>query len=135
LLDCFELRHFHLGSQISAIRSFKSALREADASTSSSPRPERRCLPRRRRRLGVDYDGSQTNFASSMNYTMQEYANDIVFRLKEMCDAAGVATPPLCRIGRAIVAHHAVLVVDVLGTLEFETTAVPEQLPPTPPPW
>jgi len=133
LLDCFELLHFHLGSQISAIRSFKNALREAgrfyiELSKAGAPL---RYLDVGGG-LGVDYDGSQTNFASSMNYTMQEYANDIIFALKEMCDAAGVAHPTVVsESGRAIVAHHAVLVVDVLGTLEFETRSVPEQLPDT----
>ncbi|MBV8879849.1 MAG: biosynthetic arginine decarboxylase, partial [Planctomycetaceae bacterium] len=131
LLDCFELLHFHLGSQISAIRSFKNALREAgrfyiELSKAGAPL---RYLDVGGG-LGVDYDGSQTNFASSMNYTMQEYANDIIFALKEMCDNAGVKHPTVVsESGRAIVAHHAVLVVDVLGTLEFETRAVPEQLP------
>jgi arginine decarboxylase len=130
-LDCFELLHFHLGSQISAIRSFKNALREAGrfyVELSKAGAPLRYLDVGGG--LGVDYDGSRTNFASSMNYTMQEYANDIVFALQEMCDAAGVAHPTIVsESGRAIVAHHAVLVVDVLGTLEFETGGVPEQLP------
>jgi arginine decarboxylase len=131
LLECFELLHFHLGSQISAIRSFKNALREAGrfyVELSKAGAPLRYLDVGGG--LGVDYDGSRTNFASSMNYTMQEYANDIVYALREMCDAAGVAHPTVVsESGRAIVAHHAVLVVDVLGTLEFETGGVPEQLP------
>jgi arginine decarboxylase len=130
LLDCFELLHFHLGSQISAIRSFKNALREAGRfyiELSKAGAPLR--FIDVGGGLGVDYDGSQTNFASSMNYTMQEYANDIVYAMREMCDAAKVSHPTIVsESGRAIVAHHAVLVVDVLGTLEFETRAVPEQL-------
>ena len=66
--------------------------------------------------LGVDYDGSQTNFASSMNYTLQEYANDMVFGVMEVCDGAGVPHPILVsESGRAVVAHHSVLVIDVLG--------------------
>jgi len=131
LLDCFELLHFHLGSQISAIRSFKNALREAGRfyiELTKAGAPLRYIDVGGG--LGVDYDGSQSNFASSMNYTMQEYANDIVYSMREMCDAAGVAHPTLVsESGRAIVAHHAVLVVDVLGTLEFKTRAVPDQLP------
>ncbi len=78
--------------------------------------------------LGVDYDGSQTNFASSMNYTTEEYANDVVFSIMEACDAAGVPHPNLVsESGRAVVAHHAVLIVDVLGTSEFDPAHVPEK--------
>ena len=81
--------------------------------------------------LGVDYDGSQTNFASSMNYTMQEYANDIVFALQELCDADGVAAPDASctESGRAVVAHHAMLVVDILGVGEFDVGKAPDKLP------
>jgi len=131
LLDCFELLHFHLGSQISAIRSFKSALREAGrffVELAKAGAPLRYFDVGGG--LGVDYDGSQTNFASSMNYTMQEYANDIVYALKEICDGAGVPHPYIVsESGRAVVAHHAVLVVDILGTNEFENRPVPETIP------
>jgi arginine decarboxylase len=131
MLSCFELIHFHLGSQISAIRAIKNALREAgryfveivklgaplkyfDAGGG----------------LGVDYDGSQTNFTSSMNYTLQEYANDLVFSLQEICDAAGVAPPTIVtESGRAVVAHHSMLVVDALGVGEFDVGKAPEKLP------
>ncbi len=130
MLSCFELIHFHLGSQISAIRAVKNAMREAgryfveivklgaplkyfDAGGG----------------LGVDYDGSQTNFASSMNYTLQEYANDLVFSLQEMCDAAGVAPPTIVtESGRAVVAHHSMLVVNALGVGEFDMGKAPEKL-------
>lgn len=130
LLDCFELLHFHLGSQISAIRSFKNALREAgrfyvELVKAGAPLKYFDVGGG----LGVDYDGSQTNFSSSMNYTMQEYANDIVYSLKEVCEAEDVPQPHIVsESGRAVVAHHAVLVVDVLGTLEFETKQVPESI-------
>ncbi|AKU91414.1 biosynthetic arginine decarboxylase [Vulgatibacter incomptus] len=131
LLDCFKLLHFHLGSQISAIRSFKNALREAgrfyvELAKAGAPLEYFDVGGG----LGVDYDGSQTNFASSMNYTMQEYANDIVYGLKEICDTASVPHPYIVsESGRAVVAHHAVLVVDVLGTLEFENKPVPDSIP------
>lgn len=131
IMDCFELLHFHLGSQISAIRSFKNALREAgrfyvELSKAGAPLKYFDVGGG----LGVDYDGSQTNFSSSMNYTMQEYANDIVYALKEMCDAAEVPHPVIVsESGRAVVAHHAVLVMDVLGTNEFESRQVPDSIP------
>src|SRR5215470_1576225 len=129
LLTCFELLHFHLGSQISAIRAVKNALREAgrfyvELSKMGAPLRYFDCGG-----LGVDYDGSQTNFASSMNYTLQEYANDLVFSLQEICDAAGVGHPTIVtESGRAIVAHHSMLVIDILGVGEFDVGKAPEKL-------
>ncbi len=80
--------------------------------------------------LGVDYDGSQTNFVSSMNYSIQEYANDVVSGLMEVCDPAGVEHPTIVtESGRATVAHHAVLVMDVLGIGEFRVGELPKELP------
>jgi arginine decarboxylase len=79
--------------------------------------------------LAVDYDGSQSNFASSTNYTLQEYANDVVFAVYEQCEAEDVPHPTIItESGRAIVAHHAVLVVNALGASEFEVRKLPENL-------
>ncbi|HXX32739.1 MAG TPA: biosynthetic arginine decarboxylase, partial [Myxococcaceae bacterium] len=131
LLDCFELLHFHLGSQVSNIRNFKNALHEAsrfyvEAVRAGAPLKYLDVGGG----LGVDYDGSQANFASSMNYTTEEYANDVVFGVMEACQAAGVPHPTLVsESGRAVVAHHAVLVTEVLGVSEFDTQGVPEVLP------
>jgi arginine decarboxylase len=124
LLEQFQLLHFHLGSQISAIRSIKDALREGGRFY-----VELRKLGCSGLRyfdvgggLGVDYDGSQTNFPSSMNYTVQEYANDIVAALYETCEAEAVPQPTIVsESGRAVVAHHSVLVVDTLGVTEFSS--------------
>ncbi len=131
LLDCFELLHFHLGSQISAIRNFKNALREAGRFYVELYKAGARLKYLDvGGGLGVDYDGSQTNFSSSMNYTMQEYANDIIYGMKEICDSEEVPHPHIVsESGRAAVAHHAVLVVDVLGTTEFTHKAVSDTLP------
>ncbi len=131
LMDSFELLHFHLGSQISNIRNVKNALREVG-----------RFYVEVRRLgaplqyidvgggLGVDYDGSQTNFASSMNYTTEEYANDVVFSVMEACDSAGVPHPNLVsESGRAVVAHHAMLVTEVLGNSGFDVPPMNEGLP------
>ena len=132
LLDCLELLHFHLGSQISSIRNVKEALREAgrtyvELSKLGAPLGYLDVGGG----LGIDYDGSQTNFSSSMNYTLQEYANDIVFGMMELCDADGVPHPTLVsESGRALVAHHAVLIVDVLGVGEFTVGNLPDSLPP-----
>jgi arginine decarboxylase len=130
LIDTFELLHFHLGSQISNIRNVKNALREA---TRFYVEVSRQGAPLKYLDvgggLGVDYDGSQTNFASSMNYSTEEYANDVVFSVMEACDAAGVAHPTLVsESGRAVVAHHAVLITDVLGVSEMEVTNVPDKV-------
>ncbi len=70
--------------------------------------------------LGVDYDGSQTNFESSVNYTLQEYANDVVFHMQTVCDEAKVPHPTIIsESGRAVVAYHSVLVFNVLGVTGF----------------
>ncbi len=131
LIDCFELLHFHLGSQISNIRNVKDALREVgrfyvEVARLGAPLKYLDVGGG----LGVDYDGSQTNFASSMNYTTEEYANDVVFSVMEACDLARIPHPVLVsESGRAIVAHHAVLVTEVLGSSEFGGEGSPEQLP------
>src|ERR1700730_9426467 len=79
--------------------------------------------------LGIDYDGSNTNFASSLNYTLQEYANDIVFGVMEVCDRERLPHPILVsESGRATVAHHAVLILDVLGVSEFSVGELPQEL-------
>src|SRR6185312_16880357 len=69
--------------------------------------------------LGVDYDGSRSNFDSSVNYTLQEYANDVVFYIGEVCNQEKVPHPQIVsESGRAIVAHHSVLIVEVIGSIE-----------------
>lgn len=131
LLDRFELLHFHIGSQIPTIRSVKDALHEAarvyvELVEMGAPLGYLDVGGG----LAVDYDGSQTDFPSSLNYSLQEYANDIVYGVKEVCDPAGVEHPVLVsESGRAMVAHHAALVVNVLDVAEFTVA----ELPPEPP--
>ncbi len=134
--DTVKLLHFHLGSQISAIKSVKNALREAGRLYCELYKMGAAGLKYVDvgGGLGVDYDGSQTNFASSMNYTVQEYANDVVFAIKEICDADNVPHPSIVsESGRAIAAHHSVLVVNVLGVTEFNTHVPKELQKPAPP--
>ena len=128
MADCLQMTHFHLGSQITNIRKVKEALNEAARCSTSS------CTASARGSryidvgggLGVDYDGSQTDFESSTNYTLQEYANDVVFRIKSVCDEAGVPHPTIIsESGRAVVAYHSVLVFDVLGTSNFDRCDAP----------
>jgi arginine decarboxylase len=130
MLDCLQLLHFHIGSQITNIRAVKDALREA-----SRIFVELHALGANMRYLdcggglGVDYDGSQTNFHSSVNYTLQEYAADIVSQVAEACQSRGVPHPDIItESGRALVAHHSVLVFNVLGTNEILIGQSPEQL-------
>ena len=76
--------------------------------------------------LGVDYDGSQTNFESSMNYTLQEYANDVVYHIQTVCDEAGVEHPTIIsESGRAVSAYHSMLIFNVLGTTGFGEEKIP----------
>jgi arginine decarboxylase len=130
MLDCLQLLHFHIGSQITAIRAIKDALQEA-----SRIYVELSGLGANMRfldcggGLGVDYDGSQTNFHSSVNYTLQEYAGDVVSEIAEACNAKGVPHPHIVtESGRALVAHHSVLIFNVLGTNEILVNQVPATL-------
>ena len=79
--------------------------------------------------LGVDYDGSQTDFASSVNYTLQEYGNDVVYHIQTICDDAGVPHPHIItESGRAVVAYHSALLFNVLGVTRQESqVAIPEK--------
>ncbi len=80
--------------------------------------------------LGIDYDGSQTDFESSVNYTLQEYANDIVYHIQNVCDEAEVPHPTIVtESGRAVAAYHSVLVFNVLGISEFGEPNMPQELP------
>lgn len=134
LLDCLNLVHFHIGSQITTIRSIKNAVREA-AHLYCGLRAMG-CTGLDIMDVGgglaIDYDGSQTNFHSSMNYSMQEYANDVVSVLQDICDTNEQPHPHIVsESGRALVAHHAVLVFDVLGANELginQNTEVPPVL-------
>jgi arginine decarboxylase len=130
MLDCLQLLHFHIGSQITNIRAVKDALREA-----SRIFVELHGLGANMRfmdcggGLGVDYDGSQTNFHSSVNYTLQEYAADIVSQVAEACNAKGVPHPDLItESGRALVAHHSILVYNVLATNEILAGQIPDSV-------
>ena len=125
--DCFKLLHFHLGSQITHIRIIKNALNEAariycDLAKAGAGVHYMDVGGG----LGVDYDGSQTNFESSMNYTLQEYANDVVYHIQQVCDEEKVAHPTIIsESGRAITAYHSLLVFNVLGTSGFGEEQVP----------
>ncbi|AKG23445.1 biosynthetic arginine decarboxylase [Calothrix sp. 336/3] len=131
LLGSLQLLHFHVGSQISAINVIKDAIQEA-----SRIYVELAALGADMKYLdvggglGVDYDGSQTNFYASKNYNMQNYANDIVAELKDTCTERNIAVPTLIsESGRAIASHQSVLIFDVLSTSEIiaETPEPPKE--------
>ncbi len=122
MLDCLQLVHFHLGSQINDMRALKSALVE-----SSRLYVELAKLGAGLRYLdvggglGIDYDGSKSGNDSSTNYTLAEYANNVVYHIGEVCRDAKVPAPTIVtESGRAIAAHHSVLIMDVLGWSGFD---------------
>ncbi|MEB3311133.1 MAG: biosynthetic arginine decarboxylase [Snowella sp.] len=126
MLDCLQLLHFHIGSQISAISVLKEAMTEA-----SQIYVQLAKLGANMQfldvggGLGVDYDGSKTNFYASKNYNIQNYVNDIISAVQEACEAANIACPTLVsESGRAIASHQSVLIFDVLATND-----VPNELP------
>ena len=128
MLDCVELLHFHIGSQITSIRAHKDALREAMRIYVGLHRLGAHSL-----RLldvggglGVDYMGGGTDDPSSMNYTTREYANDIVVAAAQACADAEIPEPDIItESGRAMVAHHSVLVFDVIGVNRDPSPAEP----------
>lgn len=129
MLDCLQLLHFHIGSQISAISVLKEAMREAGQIYVELVK-----LGAAMQYLdvggglGVDYDGSQTNFHASKNYTTQNYANDVVAAVKDACTIANLPVPTLIsESGRAIASHQSVLVFDVLGSSDVHSE-LPEPL-------
>jgi arginine decarboxylase len=109
-----KLLHFHVGSQITSIGAVTRVLREATrVYTEIAARCPSMCFFDAGGGLGVDYDGSRTTFHSSMNYSIREYAAEIVYALLERCDAVGIPHPDIItESGRAVVAHHSVLVVE-----------------------
>lgn len=131
MLDCLQLLHFHIGSQISAISVLKEAMREASQIYIELSR-----LGANMQYfdvgggLGVDYDGSQTNFHASKNYSTQNYANDVVAAVRDACAIANLPVPTLIsESGRAIASHQSVLVFDILGTSDViaETPEPPQE--------
>jgi len=117
---CLKLLHFHIGSQVPDILTVKKAVQEAT-----------RFYAKLHKMgfaieymdvgggLGVDYDGSRSAFDSSTNYSLQEYTNDIVYYIADVCNAEKVPHPTIVSEGgRAIVAHHSVLIVEVFGAIE-----------------
>jgi arginine decarboxylase len=116
----FKLLHFHIGSQIPDIQTIKRAVREAAmyyAKLYKAGHPLEYLDVGGG--LAIDYDGSRSTFHSSMNYSIEEYATDVVYNIMDICDDEKVPHPNIVsESGRAIVAHHSVLVVQAFGAIE-----------------
>jgi arginine decarboxylase len=120
LAHCLKLIHFHVGSQVPDISIIKRAVREAARYYAKIAKlgHELGYLDVGGG-LGVDYDGSRSDFDSSANYSLQEYANDVVWNIMDVCDSEGVPHPAIVSEGgRAIVAHHSVLVMEAFSSIE-----------------
>lgn len=126
LLDCLKMFHFHIGSQITEIRRLKNAFKEAA-----------RIYAKARKMgvdveylnvgggLGIDYDGSKTSSDASVNYSIQEYANDVIYTVKDVCENENVPDPHIVsESGRAMVAYHSVLVFDARAEIGNSTSTV-----------
>jgi arginine decarboxylase len=130
MADCLKMIHFHIGSQVGDIRRIKAAVNElahiyceltklgAGLDTIDVGGG-----------MGIDYDGSLSTSAASVNYTVAEYAADIVYRVKSACDTNGIAHPRiLSESGRSMVSHCSMLIFDVLGASSFPTDATAEEV-------
>ena len=131
MLDCLQLVHYHIGSQIPNIRDIRSGILEACRVYAG--------LAEEGAAMGyldlggglaVDYDGSHTNFAGSRNYSLDEYCADIIETVMATCDEKGITHPTLItESGRATVAYYSVLLFNILDVSRFETVPLPEKLP------
>jgi arginine decarboxylase len=135
MAESLVLVHFHVGSQVPDIGVIKRAVREAArfyAKLSKMGHPMQ--FLDVGGGLGVDYDGSRTAFDSSMNYTLQEYARDVVYNISDVCESEKVPHPTIVsESGRAIVAHHSILVVEAFSSIEKGTENRPLEIKETDP--
>lgn len=136
LAHALRLVHFHVGSQVPDIGTVKRATKEAARFYSKLHKMGHALgYIDVGGGLGVDYDGSRTTFDSSTNYSLAEYARDIVYSIMEVTDSENVPHPTIVsESGRAIVAHHSVLIVEAFGSIEKSRSAEPLTLEAQDPP-
>jgi len=135
MLDCLQLLHYHLGSQIPNIRDIRAAVRETSRFYAEMVKEGARMgYIDLGGGLAVDYDGSQTNFEHSKNYTLDEYCTDVVEVVMEILDEENIAHPTIItESGRALLAYSSILIFDVLDVNLFEAGAIPDAIPPDSP--
>jgi len=131
MLDCLRLLHYHLGSQVSNIRAIRTAVMEATRIYAG--------LVQESAEMGyldlggglaVDYDGSHTSFASSRNYSIDEYCTDVVETIVNILNENEIPHPHIItESGRATVAYYSVLLFNILDVSRIEMAALPEKLP------
>ena len=119
-IEMLQLLHFHIGSQLTDIKRIKSAMREAARTYAKIHQMQ---IPIKYLDVGggmaVDYDGSRTSFESSANYNAQEFANDVIYVIKTVCDDESVPHPTIIQeSGRYLSAYHAILVTNVQDEIE-----------------
>ncbi len=129
MLDCLKLLHFHIGSQLTDIRSVKDAVNESALIYAEL---RQMGVPLEYidvgGGLGIDYDGSQSTGESSRNYSIEEYVSDIVYGIKQMCDLEKVPHPTIVsESGRAMTAHHSCVITEILGEIHSWGTAFDTQ--------
>ena len=131
MLDTLQLLHFHIGSQISSIIPIKNALQEAaNIYTELAKMGCAMGYLDVGGGLAIDYDGSKTDFHASRNYTLQEYASDVIATVQDACTRANIDEPTIVsESGRAIVAHQSVLIFDVLGESKVDPGVIEEPSP------
>jgi arginine decarboxylase len=131
MLDCLELLHYHLGSQVPNIREIRDAVKEASRFYVG--------LVREGARMGIfdiggglaiDYDGSHTNFPSSANYDISEYCADVIEGIMTACNEEQIPHPTvISESGRALIGYYSVLLINVLDTAVYEEKEAPETIP------
>ena len=131
MLDCLEMLHYHLGSQVPNIREIRDTVKEASRFYVG--------LVKEGANMGIfdiggglaiDYDGSHTSFASSANYDISEYCADVIEGIMNACNEEAVAHPLIIsESGRALIGYYSVLLINVLDTAVYEENELPERIP------